>query len=110
MLAVEQPSSIWNSCCFDWTSSAHISLGSGMPKHAKIVPITAGRLNSQEPHKELMVPIRNGSVVQISFSELLPRYLQDQEAHKRARSKTSARTRGKIIYLPKRSSDDSCSA
>ena len=35
---------------------------------------------------------------------------QHQEAHKTARSETSARTRGKIIYLPKRSSDDSCSA
>jgi len=81
-----------------------------MPKHAKIVPISAGRPTSQEPHKEMMVPIRNGSFVQISFSELLPRHLQRQEAHKTARSETSARTRAKIIYLPKRSSDDSCSA
>ena len=81
-----------------------------MPKHAKIVPISAGRPTSQEPHKEMMVPIRNGSFVRISFSELLPRYLQHQETHKTARSETSARTGGKITYLPKRSSDDSCSA
>ena len=81
-----------------------------MPKHSKIVPITAGRPTSQEPHNEMMVPIRNGSSVQISLSELLPRYLQHQETNETARSETSARTRGKIIYLPKRSSDDSCSA
>jgi hypothetical protein len=76
MFAVEQPSSIWNSGCFDWTCSAHISLRSGMPKHAKIVPITVGRLNSHEPHKQVLVPIRGGTFVQISFSELLPPYLR----------------------------------
>jgi len=80
-----------------------------MPKHPKIVPISAGRLKSQERDKQVIVPIRNGSFVQISFSESLLRYFQE-EANKTARSETSARTRGKIIYLPKRSSDDSCSA
>jgi len=78
-----------------------------MPKHAKIVSITAGRLNSQEPHKPVLVPIRDRSFVQVSFSELLLRDFQHQEAQhqqarKTARSETSARTGGKIIYLPKR--------
>jgi len=81
-----------------------------MPKHSKIVPITAGRLNSHEPHKPMPVPIRKESFVQISFSQLLLDSLQHQEANKTTRSETSARTRGKIIYLPKRRSDDSCSA
>ena len=77
-----------------------------MPKHAKIVPITAGRLNSQEPHKEIMVPIRNGSCVQISFSELLMRYLQ--KTQETVEAETSRPKRRKIIYLPTRRSDDSC--
>ena len=77
-----------------------------MPKHAKIVPITAGRLNSQEPHKEIMVPIRNGSCVQISFSELLMRYVQ--KTQETVEAETSRPKRRKIIYLPTRRSDDSC--
>ena len=44
-----------------------------MPKHAKIVPITAGRRTLHELHNEMMVPIRNGTCVQLSFSELLMR-------------------------------------
>ena len=79
-----------------------------MPKHAKIVPITAGRLNSHEPHKQVLVPIRDGSFVQISFSELLPRYLRQPQAQELAQAETSRPKRRKIIYLPKRSSDDSC--
>src|SRR5438046_1688290 len=71
MSALKQPSAAWNCSCFDWTSSAHISVGSGMPQHSKIVPITAGRLNSQQPHEQVLVPIRNESFVQISYSDLL---------------------------------------
>ena len=51
-----------------------------MPKHSKVVPITSARLNSQERDKPVLVPIRNGSFVQISFSELLKRSFQQQEA------------------------------
>ena len=80
-----------------------------MPKHAKIVPITAGRLNSQQPHKEMMVPIRNGSFVQISFSELLMRCSQQQKTQETAEAETGGRQQGKIVYLPKRC-DDSSSA
>jgi hypothetical protein len=79
-----------------------------MPNHAKIVPISAGRRNSREPHNEIMVPIRNGSFVQLSFSELLLRYLQ--KTQETAQAETSRPKRRNIIYLPKRSSDDSCSA
>ena len=79
-----------------------------MPKHAKIVPITAGRPTSQGPHNEMMVPIRNESFVQISFSELLPRYLRQQQAQETAQAETSRPKRRKLIYLPTRRSDDSC--
>ena len=77
-----------------------------MPKHAKIVPITAGRLNSQEPHKEMMVPIPNGSCVQLSFSELLLRYFQ--KTQETAQAETNRPKRRKVIYLPTCRSDDSC--
>src|SRR5207248_11604716 len=80
MSALKQPSAASNCGCFDWTSSAHISLGSGMPKHAKIVPITAGRRTLHELHNEMMVPIRNGTCVQLSFSELLMRYFQGRKS------------------------------
>ena len=81
-----------------------------MPKHSKIVPITAGRLNSHEPHKQVLLPIRNESCVQISFSELLACYLRQQQAQETAQAEPSRPKRRKVIYLPKRSSDDSCSA
>jgi hypothetical protein len=79
-----------------------------MLRHSKIVPISAGRLNSQEPHKEMMVPTRNGSFVQLSFSELLMRYFQQQKTQETAQAETSRPKRRKIIYLPTRRSDDSC--
>ena len=81
-----------------------------MPKHAKIVPITAGRRTLHEPHNEMMVPIRNRTCVQLSFSELLLRYFQQQQAQETAQAETSGPKRRKIIYLPTRRSDDSCSA
>jgi len=81
-----------------------------MRKHSKIVPITAGRLNSQEPHKQVLVPIRNESFVQISFSERLIRYLQHQKTQETAQAATSRPKRRKLIYLPTRRSDDSCNS
>ena len=77
-----------------------------MPKHSKIVPISAGRPTSQEPHKEMMLPLRNGSFVQISFSELLMRHFQ--KTQETAQAETSRPKQRKIIYLPTRRSDDSC--
>jgi hypothetical protein len=79
-----------------------------MPKHAKIVPITAGRRTLHELHKEMMVPIRNRTCVQLSFSELLMRYFQEQKTPETAPAETSRPKRRKIIYLPTRRSDDSC--
>ena len=74
-----------------------------MPKHPKIVPITGRKLKSNE------VPThRNASCVQISFSELLLRYLQHQQTQETAQAETRARKPAKIVYLPKRRSDDSC--
>src|SRR5690242_9361452 len=56
-----------------------------MPQfETKIVPISAGRVNSHEPHKQVLVPTRNESFVQISFSELLARYLRQQQAQETA--------------------------
>jgi len=79
-----------------------------MSKRAKIVPISAGRPTSHEPHNEMMVPIRNGSCVQLSFSDLLLRYFQQQKTQEPAQAETSRPKRRKLIYLPTRSSDDSC--
>ena len=73
-----------------------------MPKHPKIVPITAGRLNSQEPHKQVLVPIRDETFVQISSSELLLRYLQ--KTQETAQAETSRPKRRNVIYLPTRRS------
>jgi len=66
--------------------------------------------NSNEAPNETIVPIRKRSFVQISFSELLLRYFQQQQAQETAQAETSRPKRRKIIYLPTRSSDDSCSA
>lgn len=79
-----------------------------MPKHAKIVPITAGTRTLHELHKEMMVPIRNGTCVQVSFSELLMRYFQQQKTPETAPAETSRPKRRNIIYLPTRRPDDSC--
>ena len=79
-----------------------------MPKHPKIVPITARKPKLQEALKEVTVPIQNGSFVQISSSELLLRYFQQQQAQEPAPAETSRPKRQKIIYLPTRRSDDSC--
>ena len=80
-----------------------------MPKHPKIVPINARNLRSQESPKQMLVPIRNGSFVQLSFSELLLRYFQQPQAEETAQPETGGREQGKIVYLPKRC-DDSSSA
>ena len=79
-----------------------------MRKHPKIVPITVRKLKPQESPKEVTLPERNGSFVQISFSELLMRYFQQQKEQETAQAETSRRKRRKIIYLPARRSDDSC--
>src|SRR5690349_5984448 len=100
MSALKQPSAASNSGCFDWTSSAHISLGSGMPKHPKIVPITGGKLKPQESPQEVTVPIRNGSFVQISFSDLLLRHFQQQQAHETAQPETCGRNEAKSFTCP----------
>jgi len=49
-----------------------------MPKHPKIVRITARKPKLQEALKDVTVPIQNGSFVQLSFSELLLRHFQQQ--------------------------------
>ena len=77
-----------------------------MPKHSKVVPINAKR---QDSTKEVLVPMRNGTFVQISFSELLLRYFQQPQTQQTARPESRRPKRAKIVYLPKRS-DDSCSA
>ena len=76
-----------------------------MPKHSEVVPINAKRQNSP---KEVLVPTRNGTFVQISFPELLLRYFQQPQAQQTVRPETRAQRRAKIVYLPKRSCDDSC--
>ena len=80
-----------------------------MSKHPKIVPITAQKPKLKEAPKAVMVATRNGSFVQISFSELLLRYFQQPQAQETAQPETSARRPSKIVYMPKHC-DDSSSA
>ena len=80
-----------------------------MPKRPKIIPITARKLKPRESPKDVTLPERDASFVQISFSELLTRYFQ-QQAQEAVQPETRRPKRRKIVYLPKRSSDDSCSA
>ena len=79
-----------------------------MPKHPKIIPITARKLKPQESPKDGTLPERNGSCVQISFSELLMRYFQQQKEQETAQAETSRPKLRKVIYLATRRSDDRC--
>ena len=77
-----------------------------MRKHPKIVPITVHKLKPQESPKDVTLQERNGSFVQISFSELPMRYFQ--KTQETAQAETNRPKRRKVIYLPARRSDDSC--
>jgi hypothetical protein len=83
-----------------------------MFKHPNVVPITAAKLDSKQQSKqETIPPIRTGAVTRSAIRQMLAaahsRETQVLE-QKPQRAACSARRRGKILYMPKRSCDDSC--
>jgi hypothetical protein len=102
----------WIRYCRDWTSAPYISLRSGMFKHPKVVPITAAKLDSNEQLTNgTIVPIRTGTLTRMAIRQMLAaaRSHETQVLEEKPRSpQSSARTRGKILCMPKRSCDDSC--
>ena len=105
-------STAWIRYCCDWTSAPYISLRSGMFKHPKVVPITAAKRDSKEsPRTETIPAIRTGIVTRMAIRQMLAAAgsHQTQALQERPRSpEWRARTRGKILYMPKRSCADSC--
>jgi hypothetical protein len=90
--------SAWNCYLSDWTSAPHISLRSGMFKHPNVVPITAAKLDSKQQLKqEPIPPIRTGAVTRSAIRHMLA-----------AAQVHGTRTPCKILYMLKRSPDDSC--
>jgi len=82
-----------------------------MLKHPKVVPITAAKLDSKQQSKERTIPpSRTGTVLQIALCQILAAaHSHDtQILEKPQRPGLSAPIRGKILYMPKRSCDDSC--
>jgi hypothetical protein len=82
-----------------------------MFKHANVVPITAAKLHSkQQSREETTPPSRNGTVLQIAIRQMLAAdhshgtHVLEKPQHRAL----SARTQGKILYMPKRSCEDSC--
>jgi hypothetical protein len=102
----------WIRYCRDWTSAPHISLRSGMFKRPKVVPITAAkRVSKEQLRKETIPPIRTGMVTRLTIRQMLAtaRSQETQVPQEKPQApECSARRRAKILYMPKRSCDDSC--
>jgi hypothetical protein len=83
-----------------------------MFKHPKVVPINAVKRDSKEQLRtEKIPPIPTGMVTSMALCQMLPaaRSHEMQVLEEKPRSpEWSARTPGKILYMPKRSGDDSC--
>jgi hypothetical protein len=83
-----------------------------MFKHPKIVPITAAKRDSKEQLRtETIHAIPSGMVTRLAIRQMLvaARSHETQVLEEKSRSpEWSARTRGKILYMPRRSCDDSC--
>jgi hypothetical protein len=83
-----------------------------MFKHPKVVPITAAKREVKEPlRKETIHAIPTGMLTRRAIRQMLAaarshetQVLQEKPQHRAL----SARRRGKILYMPKRSCDDSC--
>ena len=82
-----------------------------MFKHPKLVSITAAKLDPKQQSKEELIPpnptasvphlpIRHMLAADGHQTQLVQQKLQSREQ--------SVRTRAKILYMPKRSCDDSC--
>jgi len=101
-------STAWIRYCCDWTSAPYISLRSGMFKHPKVVPITAAKRESKEQLRTETIPaIPTAMVTRMAIRHMLAA-ARSQEMEKPQHRAWSGRTRGKILYMPRRSCDDSC--
>jgi hypothetical protein len=101
----------WNRYCRDWTSAPYISLRSGMFKYPKVVPITAAKRESKEQVRtETIHAIPTRMVTRMAMRQMLEaaHTHETQVLEQPQRSGLSARVRRKILYMPKRSCDDSC--
>ena len=101
----------WIRYCRDWTSAPYISLRSGMFKHPKVVPITAAKRESKEQLRtETIHAIPTGMVTRMAIRQMLAtaRSQETQVLEKPQHRALSGRTRRKILYMPRRSCDDSC--
>jgi hypothetical protein len=88
-----------------------ISLRSGMFKCPKVVPITAAKRESKAPLRTKTIhAIPTGMVTRMAIRQMLAaaRSHETQVLDKPQHRALSARTRGKILYMPRRSCDDSC--
>jgi hypothetical protein len=82
-----------------------------MFKHPNLVPITAAKRESKEQLRtETIHAIRTGMVPRLAIRQMLaaPRSQETQVLEKPQHRACSGRTRLKILYMPRRSSDDSC--
>src|SRR5216684_8914259 len=111
MSAKKRVLTAWNRYCRDWTSAPYISLRSGMFKYPKVVPITAAKRESKEQLRtETIHAIPTGMVTRLAIRQMLPaaRSHETQVLEKPQHRALSGRTRRKILYMPRRSCDDSC--
>jgi hypothetical protein len=83
-----------------------------MFKHPKVVSITAAKLDAEQQSKEQPIPSnRTATVPHIAIRHMLAvaHSHRSQLVQKKLQScQPSVRTRAKILYMPKRSCDDSC--
>jgi len=81
-----------------------------MLKHPNVIPITAAKQDSKQQSKqEPIPPIRTGAVTRSAMCQMLAAtHSQETWRKSRERSACTAATRGNIVYMPKRSPDDSC--
>jgi len=80
-------------------------------KHPKVVPITPAKREVKEPlRKETIHAIPTGMVTRMTIRQMLAaaRSQQTQALEKPQHRAWSGRTRRKILYMPRRSCDDSC--
>jgi hypothetical protein len=82
-----------------------------MFKRPKVVPITAAKRESKEQLRtETIPPISTGTVTRMAIRQILAaaRSYETQVLEKPQHRALSERTRGKILYMPRRSPDDNC--
>jgi hypothetical protein len=82
-----------------------------MFKHPKVVSITAAKLDpKQQSEEELIPPNPTASIPHLPIRQMLaaPHSHPTQVAQQLQSRKRTLRTPAKVLYIPKRSCDDSC--